>query len=146
MNRHLAQLNVAHLRAPLDAPELADFVNNLDRINGLAEASDGFVWRLKTQEGDATALRPLGPDMLVNLSLWRDVESLRSFVYRTAHTDIMRRRADWFVPMDKAYTVLWWVSAGHLPDMAEALSRLERLQKSGPSQDAFGFSQAATFS
>ena len=145
MNHHLVQLNIARMRLPLEAPEMADFVNNLDRINALAEASPGFVWRLKTAEGDATALRPLGADMLVNLSVWRDVETLKHFVFRSAHTDIMRRRGEWFHPLEQAPTVLWWVLAGHLPSLDEAIGKLDYLHHHGPSVHAFGFAQAAQY-
>jgi hypothetical protein len=88
----LAQLNVAALKAPLDSPELKDFVDNLDRINELAERSSGFVWRLKGDGNDATSLRPLGDNVLVNMSVWRDVNALREYVYKSAHVEIMRRR------------------------------------------------------
>ena len=91
---HLAQLNIGRLRAPVDDPALADFVANLDPINALADATPGFVWRLQTEEGDATALRPLGEETLVNVSVWRDVESLNKYVYGSAHVEIMRRRKE----------------------------------------------------
>src|SRR5580765_2581761 len=107
----LAQLNVATLKSPLDSPQLKDFVDNLDRINALAEQSDGFVWRLKGDGNDATSLRPLGDNVLVNLSVWRDVESLKNYVYRSAHTPIMRRRREFFSRMSEAFMVLWWVPA-----------------------------------
>ena len=135
----LAQLNVAFMKEPLDAPGMADFVNNLDRINELADASPGFVWRLQTADGDATAERPLGAETLVNMSVWRDVESLSKYVYKSAHVEIMRRRRDWFHRMQEAFTVLWWVPAGHRPGIDEALARLELLRTLGPSEQAFNF-------
>ena len=92
----LAQLNIALMKEPLESPRMADFVANLERINALAESSPGFVWRLQTDEGDATALRPLGEDTLVNLSVWKDVASLNKYVYQSAHVEIMRRRKEWF--------------------------------------------------
>src|SRR5690348_14417765 len=93
---HLAQINVGRLLAPIDSPEIKDFVDNLDRINELAESSEGFVWRLKGEGNDATSLRPFGDDIIVNMSVWRDVDSLRNFVYKSAHTPIMKRRREWF--------------------------------------------------
>ena len=108
----LAELNVATLVEPLDSPRLADFVANLDRINALAEASDGFVWRLLGDGNDATSLRPLGDDVIVNLSTWRDVDALHTYVYRTAHAQFLARRKEWFTLMRDAYVVLWWVPAG----------------------------------
>ncbi len=135
----LAQLNIARMLAPLESPLMAEFVANLDRINALAERSPGFVWRLKTEAGNATALRPFGEDMLVNLSLWRDVETLSDYVFRSAHVDIMRRRKSWFELPREAVTVLWWVSRGHRPSVDEARARLDLLRRDGPSADAFTF-------
>jgi hypothetical protein len=142
MSRYeLAQLNVANLKAPLDSPLLADFVANLDRINALAEQSSGFVWRLQTAEGDATALRPLGDDVLVNMSVWKDVDSLRNYVYRSAHVEVMRRRKEWFEHASPAF-VLWWIPEGHRPTIQEAVLKLELLRSTGPSVDAFTFRDA----
>ena len=138
----LAQINIARLKAPLDSPELKDFVDNLDRINALAEGSDGFVWRLKGEGNDATALRPFGDDVIVNMSVWRDVASLKAFAYQSAHAPIMRRRREWFTRMAEAYMVLWWIPAGHQPTTGEAASRLEYLRKHGPSAEAFTFGEA----
>jgi hypothetical protein len=138
----LAQLNIARMKAPLESPVMADFVANLDRINALAESSSGFLWRLKDDEGDATGLRPLGDDTLVNLSVWQDVASLSRFVYQTAHVGIMRRRKEWFAGMAQAFVVLWWVGRGHRPGVEQAASRLQLLRERGPSAEAFTFRQA----
>jgi hypothetical protein len=141
-NFQLAQLNIATMKAPLDSPPMADFVASLDRINALAEAAPGFVWRLQTEEGDATALRPLGDDVLVNMSVWRDVASLNDYVYRTAHVEVMRRRKQWFERMRDAYVVLWWVPTGHRPTIEEAKQHLELLREKGPTARAFTFRTA----
>jgi hypothetical protein len=138
----LAQLNVARMKEPLESPTMADFVANLDRINALAESSPGFLWRLQTEEGDATALRPLGDDTLVNVSVWRDVESLNKYVYQSAHVEVMRRRKEWFERMREAYVVVWWVPKGHRPTVFEAIAKLELLRAKGPTQEAFTFRQA----
>src|SRR5215470_6235904 len=132
----LAQLNIARMKEPLESPTMADFVANLDRINALAESSPGFVWRLQTDDGDATALRPLGEDTLVNMSVWKDVASLRNYVYRSAHTEVMRRRKEWFEHMSEAFLVLWWVPRGHRPSVQEAITKLELLRKDGPTEEA----------
>jgi hypothetical protein len=143
MSKHeLAQLNIALMKEPLESPAMADFVANLDRINALAESSPGFVWRLQTEEGDATALRPLGEHTLVNVSVWKDTESLNKYVYQSAHVEIMRRRKEWFERMREAYVVLWWVPAGHRPTVAEAIAKLELLRTKGPTEAAFTFRQA----
>ena len=136
-DHHLAQLNIARLRAPLDDPALADFVAQLPEINALAEASPGYVWRLQDDSGDATALRPFGPDVIVNLTVWESVDTLRAFTYRTGHLAPLRRRRDWFVPLDAPHLVLWWIPAGTLPDVPEAAARLDALCHHGPSADAF---------
>jgi hypothetical protein len=138
----LAQLNIALMKEPLESPRMADFVANLDRINALAEDSPGFVWRLKTDDGNATALRPLGEETLVNVSVWKDVASLNKYVYQSAHVEIMRRRKEWFERMREAWVVLWWIPQGHRPTVSEAIARLELLRANGPSRDAFTFRRA----
>lgn len=139
----LAQLNIALMKAPLESPTMADFVANLDRINALAESSPGFVWRLKDDDGaDATALRPLGDSTLVNMSVWRDVEALRRYVYNSDHVDIMRRRKEWFERMREMFVVLWWVPQGYRPSIQEAIEKLETLRAKGPTSAAFTFRHA----
>jgi len=137
---HLAQFNVARLRAPLTDPSISEFVAGLDLINALADAAPGFVWRLaEGPDGDATTVRPLDPDVIVTLSVWDSVESLRAFSYQSAHLDYLRRRRDWFLPRDfPASLVLWWIPAGHLPTVEEACERLDRVAE-GPSPEAFTF-------
>src|SRR5262252_2473128 len=128
----LAQLNIAVMKGPLESPRMADFVANLDRINALADTSPGFVWRLQTEDGDATALRPFGERILVNISVWKDLAALSNFVYKSPHVEIMRRRREWFEQMSEAFVVLWWVPKGHRPTIAEVRERLELLRQHGP--------------
>jgi heme-degrading monooxygenase HmoA len=136
---HLAQVNVATVRAPLDSPELAGFVAQLEPVNALADHSPGFVWRLQTEDGDATAIRPFQDErIMVNLSVWESLEALRTFVYASRHLDVMRRRREWFHRMD-TYMALWWVPAGTIPTVAQAKDRLQLLAGHGPSPDAFTF-------
>ena len=141
-NYELAQLNLARMREPLESPMMADFVANLDRINALAEASPGFIWRLQTEAGNATALRPMGENTLVNISVWKDVASLHHYVYQSAHVEIMRRRSEWFERMSKVYTVLWWVREGYRPSVTEASVKLALLREKGATPDAFTFHTA----
>ena len=137
---HFAQLNVAHLAAPLDSPQLAGFVNALDEINALGEGSPGFVWRLVGEGNDATSIRPFpDPDMIVNLTVWTDKAALEAYAYRSAHTSFLRRRREWFTPMATPPLVLWYVPAGHVPTLGEARARLEHLAARGTSPYAFGF-------
>ncbi|MBV8659306.1 MAG: DUF3291 domain-containing protein [Burkholderiales bacterium] len=138
----LAQLNIAQAKESLESPVMADFVANLDRVNALAESSPGFVWRLKDEGGDATEIRPFGDDVLVNMSVWVDIPSLHAFAFKSAHTEVLRRRREWFVPMTEAYAVLWWVPAGHAPSVDEAAERLAHLRQHGPSPHAFTFRDA----
>jgi len=138
----LAQFNVGLMKEPLESPSMAEFVANLDRVNALAEAAPGFVWRLQTDEGDATALRPMGEMALVNMSMWKDVAALNDFVYKSGHVEIMRRRREWFERIVEAYVVLWWVPSQHRPDVAEGIARLEHLRAHGPTPHAFNFRKA----
>jgi len=138
---HLAEVNIGTLRDAVDSPMIADFVANLARINALAEDQPGFVWRLTGEGDDATDIQPFeNPLMAINLSVWTDPDSLAAFVYRTAHRDVMRRRAEWFEKME-LFMCLWWVPIGHQPTPQEAIERLEILRQRGPSPDAFTFRQ-----
>jgi hypothetical protein len=135
----LAELNVARLHHPLDHPATAEFTAALDDINALADASPGFVWRLKDEAtGLSSSYVRAGDDPLfiVNLSVWETPEQLHHFVYRTAHTPYLRRRREWFEKMD-VFLACWWVPAGHVPTVDEAMARLDRLRQDGPSDDVF---------
>lgn len=140
---HLAQINTGILKAPLDDPSMAGFVALLDPVNALADSSPGFVWRY-TDEGsnDATAARPFGDDILVNLSVWQDRESLWNFTYRSDHLDALRRRREWFTRLSGMHAALWWIPAGSVPTLQEARSRLEELSSRGPSPEAFTFTES----
>lgn len=139
----IAQLNMGIIKGPMDSAVMAEFAANLARINALAERSDGFVWRLQTEAGNATAIRPFeNENLLLNMSVWRDIESLRRYVYNSAHVEVMRRRRQWFERMAEAFLVLWWVPAGHRPEIPEAVARLEVLRAKGPTAEAFTFRQA----
>lgn len=139
---HLAQVNIGRIIAPLDDPLLAGFVARLDEINALADRSPGFVWRLQTEAGNATDLRPYEDErILVNMSVWESFEHLKDYVYRSAHAQVMRQRRQWFEKFEGLYLALWWVKAGHLPTVPEAKQRLEYLAEHGESAYAFTFSQ-----
>jgi len=137
---HLAQCNIGRLRAPLDSPALAGFVAGLEPINRLADSTPGFVWRLETEDGDATSIRPFDDDMLlINMSVWESMDALAAFVYRSAHRVVMRQRGQWFEKMADAYLVLWWIPAATVPTVAEAKARLDMLRRDGPTTEAFTF-------
>lgn len=138
LRHHLAELNIGRTAAPMDDPLMADFVANLDRINALGDASPGFVWRLQDESGAATSIRAFDdPRMIVNLTVWESIEALREYAYRSGHVEFLRRRREWFVPLDGPSLVLWWVPAGHRPTVEEARKRLERLAAEGPTPEAF---------
>jgi hypothetical protein len=138
----LAQFNISTLRHPMDHPAIADFADGLDEINHLADASAGFVWRLQTDSGDLTSVRPYDdPDVIVNLSVWESVDALRDFAYRSGHLGFLRRRTEWFVPMTGETVVAWWVPAGHRPDLDESIERLAQLNARGPTPAAFSLRQ-----
>ena len=136
---HMAQVNIARMKAPLDSPVMSGFVERLDEINALADRSPGFVWRLQTSAGNATYLRPYDDDrILFNLSVWETADALKDYVYRTAHAQLLRQRQQWFEQFAGAYVALWWVPAGHIPGIEEAKKRLAYLDANGPTQFAFG--------
>lgn len=138
---HLAQINIALPQAPLDTPQLAEFVAALDAVNDAADNAAGFVWRLQTEEGDATGITAFGDDrLIVNLSVWESLEALRGFVYAgRRHAAVMRRRREWFTGMGEAHLALWWTPAGRLPTVEDAEARLDCLRRDGPSPAAFTF-------
>jgi hypothetical protein len=138
---HLAQVNIALPAEPLDSPALAEFVARLEPVNAAADAAPGFVWRLQTEDGDATAIRAFGDErLIVNMSVWESLAALRAFVYgRGAHLEVMRRRREWFERLGDVHLVLWWVRAGHLPSVEEAEEHLAALRARGPSPSAFTF-------
>ncbi|TQV68162.1 DUF3291 domain-containing protein [Exilibacterium tricleocarpae] len=139
---HLAQINVGQLLAPQDDPRLAEFVDNLDRINALAERSPGFIWRLQDDSGNALSYQAFDdPELLSNLSVWADVQSLRSFVYHTQHKAFVMRRKEWFHLLGKPYLALWWIPAGHIPTLQEGVERLKLLREAGATPKAFNFSK-----
>jgi heme-degrading monooxygenase HmoA len=140
---HLAQVNIALPREPLDSPALAEFVAALEPINALADASPGFVWRLQTEEGDATGIRAFGDDrLIVNMSVWESLPALRAFVYSSGHREVLRRRREWFERLGEAVLALWWVPAATLPTIAAAEARLEHLREHGPTPYAFTFRES----
>lgn len=143
MYHQLAQMNIARLVAPVEDPRIADFVAQLDTINALAEAAPGFVWRLKSSSGNATDIAYSDdPFVIVNLSVWQSLESLRDYVYNSAHSAVFRDRAKWFEKMSLPSYCLWWVPEGHEPSIAEGRERLQHYQKHGATPWSFWFKQS----
>ena len=140
----LAQVNIAQAKDEMDTETMSGFVDRLDEINAVAEASDGFVWRLQSDDGgDATSIRVFDDSLLlVNMSVWDDVESLRNYVYKSLHVELVRDREAWFDKISAMHQALWWVPKGHIPSTQEAKNKLEILRENGPTQEAFTFGKA----
>jgi hypothetical protein len=141
--RHLAQFNISRNRYPLTDARMKDFLDNVERVHQAAERIDGFVWRLHDETGHAMNIRVYDdPQILPNLTVWRDVESLERFVWQTLHKNMYKRRDEWFAPINEgAKLVIWWIPEDHHPEMAEGRERLEYLRAHGPSDHAFGWEQ-----
>ncbi|MFE7174345.1 DUF3291 domain-containing protein [Streptomyces sp. NPDC057616] len=134
----LAQVNIARLKAPLESPQLKDFVDSLDPVNADADGADGFVWRLEGEGGDATDVAVFGDEwLIINMSVWRDTEALTAFMYQGRHREMLARRREWFERVAEAMVAMWWVPAGHRPTVAEAEARLLHLRANGPTPYAF---------
>jgi hypothetical protein len=137
---HLAHSNIARMRAPLDDPIMAGFVELLEPLNALADRSTGFVWRMQDEEGDATAIRVFEDELILfNLSVWESIEALQNYAYGSSHVKAVRARGDWFERMSKPSFVLWWIEAGHTPTVEEAKERFTLLWDRGPTAGAFTF-------
>jgi len=141
---HLAELNVGRLLAPVDDPRVAEFMDNIDRINGLGKRMPGFVWMMEGSgapgTGNTEAKIDGDPQYVSNLSVWESVETLETFVWGTIHKQFYERRQQWFEVLGEMHFVMWWVPAGHEPTLNEALERLEHLKENGDSDHAFGWS------
>ncbi|WP_108803715.1 DUF3291 domain-containing protein [Aquimarina sp. Aq107] len=141
----LAQVNIAEMLAPINDPIMADFVNNLDRINELAEQSDGFVWRLKGEEGNATALTVFDNlFLIINMSVWESLDALFNFTYKSDHVAILKRKKEWFHKMPRMHIAFWYIENGHEPSPEEAKERLYYLQEHGETPYAFSFKSKFT--
>lgn len=137
---HLAQLNIAKSKYPLDSPELKEFVDNLDPINQLAEQSEGFIWRLQDDNGDAISFQAFpDPNIIVNMSTWSSIDALKNFMFRTHHRDFLRRKTQWFENMPLDNYVLWWVAQGSTPTIEEGIARLNYLRENADTPYAFSF-------
>jgi len=136
---HIAQINIAQARGPIDSPLMAEFVALLDSINALADGSPGFVWRLQTEDGDATSIHAYHDErVIINMSVWDSIDRLADFVYRSGHLEVMRRRREWFDRI-RMHIALWWIPEAHVPSVTEAVERLSHLGEHGPTPYAFTF-------
>lgn len=135
---HLAQCNIARALAPLDSDQLAGFTNRIEEINALAERQPGFVWRMVGAGNSALDLAwDDDPLCILNISVWLSVDTLKDFLYRTAHKDLMAQRRDWFKVVEAPHLVMWWIKAGTLPTVSDARDRMALLEAGGPAPEAF---------
>ena len=139
---HLAQLNIAHAKGDQSSEVMQGFVNRLDEINGLAESSPGFIWRYQDEEGDDVPERVFGnPSIIVNMSVWHDIDSLKQFVYKSIHKELIKGKEAWMNKMPEMHQVMWWIPAGHIPSILEAKDKLALIRKIGSSAEAFTFAK-----
>jgi hypothetical protein len=139
--QYIAQLNISKMiGVNIDDPIMKDFVAQLDEINLLGEQSKGFVWRLKSEDGNATSYNPYSDNrIIVNFTVWETAEDLKDFVYNTAHRLVMKDRKRWFENLGQPSYVLWYVDADKIPTIDEAVERLYYLQSNGATSYAFDF-------
>lgn len=139
---HLAQLNIAKAKDEINSVIMKGFVDRLDEINSLADNSPGFVWRLQTEEGDSTSIEIFeDPSLILNMSVWENIESLQNYVYKSVHIELIRGKNEWFHKMKRLHQVLWYVPVGHKPTVEEAEARLLHLEAHGPTEHAFTFAK-----
>jgi Domain of unknown function (DUF3291) len=140
MNYYLAQINIAKLLEPIDSPLLEDFVNDLDRINTIAENCQGFIWRLKDESGNATHINPFDDNsFIVNISVWESIDDLKNFTYNTDHFEVFKKRAKWFKKMKTPHMALWWLKEGELPTAIDGKKKLLQLETLGDTEESFSF-------
>ncbi|MCX7565251.1 DUF3291 domain-containing protein [Sulfitobacter sp. F26169L] len=136
----LADNNIAHLTHPIDYPAVAGFTDYLERVDGIAERMEGFIWHYVDSSGNATDTQ-IGDDprVIVNLSVWRDVAALKRFVCETLHKQFYANRDKWFQAMDRMGFAMWRIDEDHHPDISEAQARLDHDNAHGSSDHVFGW-------
>lgn len=138
---HIAEINIAKMKGVnINDPMMKEFVENLNNVNQIAENSTGFVWRLKDENNNATSLNPYNDEqIIINVSVWESIETLEIFMYKTFHSEFLKRRKEWFTAYGTAHTAMWWIPEGHIPTLKEAVDKLDYLQINGCSSDSFDF-------
>lgn len=141
LNHQIAEINIARMKGVnIQDPVMLEFVENLNKVNAIAEGSEGFVWRLKDENNNATAFNPYQDEqVIINISVWENIEALERFMYQTLHVEFLKRRKEWFQTFGKVYTAMWWIPAGQFPTVQEATEKLAHLQTHGPSPEVFDF-------
>ena len=141
MSYNIAEINIGRIKGvTIDDPVMKEFVDNLEKVNTLAETSEGFVWRLKDDADNATHFNPYHDEqVIINVSVWESIEALEHFMYKTVHVDFLKRRREWFQAFGKVYTAMWWIPKGEVPTLQEAVEKLDYLQKHGATEKVFDF-------
>lgn len=142
MNKYqIAEINIARMKGVnINDPIMKEFYDNLDTVNAIAESSEGFIWRLKDESNNATSINPYNDEqVIINISVWESIETLENFMYKTFHSEFLKRRKEWFQTYGKAYTAMWWIPSGQFPSLEEAVDNLDYLQKNGASEKVFDF-------
>ena len=137
----IAEINIARMKGiNIKDPVMKEFVDNLDRVNTVAESSEGFVWRLKDESNNATNINPYDDEqVIINISVWQSIEALENYMYKTLHVGFLKRRKEWFQSYGKVYTAMWWIPAGQFPTLQQAVDNLDYLQKNGATEKVFDF-------
>jgi hypothetical protein len=138
---HIAEINIARMKGVnINDPIMKEFVDNLEKVNAIAESSEGFIWQLKDDNNNATEMNPYDDEqVIINVSVWESIESLESYIYKSMHSDFLKRRREWFHSFGKVYTAMWWVAVGEVPTLQDAVDKLEHLQVYGASEKVFDF-------
>ncbi|WP_298496043.1 DUF3291 domain-containing protein [uncultured Algibacter sp.] len=144
-NYHLAQVNIAKRLAPMDDPIMKDFIDNLDKINAIADKAEGFIWRLKDEDKDEAAIVFQDDTFIINMSVWETLETLFNYTYKSGHIDVFKRKKEWFSKMKMIHMAFWYVPVGYEPTFQDAKDRLDYLNKHGDTPYAFSFKSKFTF-
>ena len=138
-NFNLAQVNIAKRLAPMDDPIMQDFVNNVEKINAIADVSDGFIWRMQDEDKDLGVAVFKDDSILINISVWKDLESLFNYTYNSGHIEVFKRKKEWFSKIKMMHMAFWYVPEGYEPTFQDAKNRLDYLNNHGDTPYAFSF-------
>lgn len=140
MTKHyLSQVNIAKSLAPMDDPIMQDFINNVDKINAIADTSEGFIWRLKDEDKEEAAAVFQDDSLIINMSIWENLESLFNYTYKSGHIEVFKRKKEWFSKMKMVHMAFWYIPEGDIPTFQDAKNRLDYLEKHGDTPFAFSF-------
>ncbi|WP_298346049.1 DUF3291 domain-containing protein [uncultured Algibacter sp.] len=136
---HLAQVNIAKRLAPMDDPIMQDFINNVEKINAIADEAEGFIWRMQDEDKDLGAEIFQDDTLLINMSVWESLVSLFNYTYKSGHIEVFKRKKEWFSKMKMVHMAFWYIPEGYEPTFQDAKQRLDYLNKYGDTPYAFSF-------